>query len=155
MVYTEIKERNGKKYFYRVISVRYKSKVGKKRVYMGQNLSASVLAEKEAVADQKLFLGRENRANKKINEIKPKIIKILKENNVKKAGIFGSYARGDFKKNSDVDILIQLPKGMGFGFVGIKLDLEKGIKRKVDLVTYKSLHPLLKERILKEEVRII
>ena len=41
-----------------------------------------------------------------------------------------------------------------FAFVGMKLDLEKNIGKKVDLVTYKALHPLLKEQIL-EEQRII
>ena len=38
-----------------------------------------------------------------------------------------------------------------FAFVGMKLDLEKNIGKKVDLVTYKALHPLLKEQILEEQ----
>jgi predicted nucleotidyltransferase len=86
---------------------------------------------------------------------KKQIIKILKAHGIKKAGIFGSYARGEQTKNSDVDILIELPRPMGFDFVQISFDLEKGIKRKVDLVTYNSLHPLLKKSILLEEKRII
>ena len=45
---------------------------------------------------------------KQIIEIQKKIAPILKEYNITKAGIFGSYARGDFKKKSDVDILIEL-----------------------------------------------
>ena len=47
------------------------------------------------------------------------------------------------------------PSNMGFEFVGIKFELEDKLKRKVDLVSYRGLHPLLKNRILKEEVRII
>jgi len=90
-----------------------------------------------------------------LNNLKKKIIPILKKNHVVKAAIFGSYARGDAKKNSDVDILIQPPKGLGFRFAGIELELEKKLKKKVDLLTYNSIHPLLKSRILKEEVKIL
>ncbi|MCX6719707.1 MAG: nucleotidyltransferase domain-containing protein, partial [Candidatus Staskawiczbacteria bacterium] len=45
-----------------------------------------------------------------IQEIKRKISPILKKNGVKKAAIFGSYARGEEKKRSDVDILIEYEK---------------------------------------------
>ena len=92
---------------------------------------------------------------KELNKMKPKIIRILRKHGVRKAGIFGSYVRGEQKKNSDIDILIQPPKGIGFGFVRIQLDLENKLKKKVDLLSYKAIHPLLKERILKEEIRIL
>ncbi len=82
-------------------------------------------------------------------------VPILKKNRVVKAGVFGSYARGEVKKRSDVDLLIQPPKGMGLGFIGLKLELEKKLKRKVDLLTYRSINPYLKEQILTEEVRIL
>ena len=97
----------------------------------------------------------QSKKNKDIKNIKKKIIPILKKNDVARAGIFGSYARGEAKKNSDVDILIQPPKGIGFGFAGIELELEKKLKKKVDLLTYNSIHPLLKSSILKEEVKIL
>ena len=58
--------------------------------------------------------------NKRIERIKLKALPILKKYGVAKAGIFGSYVRGENKKNSDIDILIQPPKGIGFGFVGIQ-----------------------------------
>ena len=93
--------------------------------------------------------------DKNIKEIKSKIVKVLKKNNVTKAGIFGSYARGEQKKNSDIDILIEPPKGIGFGFVGIQLELEDKLGKKVDLITYKYISPYLKDKILKEEVRIL
>ena len=92
---------------------------------------------------------------KEMEKLKPKIIRILKSHRIKKAGIFGSYARGDQKKKSDIDILIQPTKGMGLEFIGLQLELEKKLGKKVDLVTYKAIHPLLKNQILKEEVRII
>ena len=93
--------------------------------------------------------------NTDIKKLKSKIVKILKKHGVVRAGIFGSYARGDNKKNSDIDILIKLSKPVGFGFVGIQFELEDELKRKVDLLSYKAIHPLLKDRILKEEIRII
>lgn len=92
---------------------------------------------------------------RQIIEIKKKIVPILKKYKVKRAGIFGSYARGEQKRNSDVDIIIEPPKGMGFGFIGIQMDLEKKLGKKVDLVTYKYLSPYLKGQILENEVRAI
>ena len=47
-----------------------------------------------------------------IDEIKLKIRRILKKHKVAKAGIFGSYARGEAKKNSDIDILIEFNGGL-------------------------------------------
>ena len=89
------------------------------------------------------------------NKLKKIIIEVLKKNHVAKAGIFGSYARGEQKKNSDIDIIIEPPKGIGFGFVRIQFELEKKLKKKADLLTYKGLSPYLKDRILKEEIKII
>ncbi len=94
----------------------------------------------------------------KIKLPKEKIVKILKENGVKRAGIFGSYARGEQRRNSDIDILINVPKDRKFSLLDLvalerKLKIILGIK--VDLLTYKGINPLLKRIILKEEVRII
>ena len=44
---------------------------------------------------------------------------------------------------------------MGLEFVGVKLELEYKLGRKVNLITYKGIHPLTKKEILKEEIRII
>ena len=56
MVYTEIKERNGKKYFYRVINSRKGKKFNKKRVYLGVDLNKHNLAVEESKADKELML---------------------------------------------------------------------------------------------------
>jgi len=95
------------------------------------------------------------KTNKQIEAIRKKIIPILKKNKVVRAGIFGSYARGEQKKNSDVDILVKTSRPLGFAFAGIQFELEKKLNLKVDLLTYKSLHPLLRKKILNEEVRIL
>ncbi len=91
-----------------------------------------------------------------INKIKEKIKKKLKEFGVVKAGIFGSYARGEQKRNSDIDILIEVSKDFSlFDLVALEREISKILKKKVDLITYKSIHPLLKKRILSEEVKIL
>ena len=63
---------------------------------------------------------------KEIEKIKKKIIPILKKHKVTRAGIFGSYARGEQKKESDVDILIEINDSVGLtGLIELKLNLEK------------------------------
>jgi uncharacterized protein len=94
--------------------------------------------------------------NNELKKLKPKIVKILKKYGVKKAGIFGSYARGEQKKRSDIDILAQVPKKINlYDFIGIKQDLESVLGKKVDLITYKGIRPELKKMILRDEVRIL
>lgn len=157
MVYTEIRNINGKKYYYRVISVRKGGKVSKKRVYLGHYLSSSVLKEKEQMADKKLLSKKMKKMNKEIEKIKPKIINILKKNKVNRAGIFGSYSRGEQKKNSDIDIAVNIQdKNMSLLDI-IKLIrlLEEALKRKVDLVEYSAIKPRIKDSILDEEIRIL
>jgi len=155
MTYTEIKERKDKKYFYRVKSLRQKDKFKKLRIYLGRDLSKLELRKKEEKADERLLIKEKKEKLKGLEEIILKIKKILKDYNVKKAGIFGSFARGEQKRFSDVDILIEPPKNIGFGFVKIQLELEKNLKRKVDLLSYNGLNPHIKKQILSEEVKII
>ena len=91
MVYTEVKKKNGVKYYYRVRSLREGVRFRKERIYLGKNLSGEDLFDGERKANEKLM-------KKKIDDglvgIKSKIVKVLKKNKVKRAGMFGSYARG-------------------------------------------------------------
>ncbi len=77
----------------------------------------------------------------------------LLERGVKNLAVFGSVARGDSNKTSDVDILVEFDRAVGlFEFVRLKLLLEEWIGRRVDLVTPDALHPALRERILMEAI---
>ncbi|MCX6750079.1 MAG: nucleotidyltransferase family protein [Candidatus Pacearchaeota archaeon] len=152
MTYTEVKEKNGRKYFYRVRSMRDGKKFMKHRIYIGKNLSKEELVIRELKADIKLNPEKKLKA---LKELIPRIIEVLKKNNVKKAGIFGSYARGEEEKDSDIDILIEPPKGIGFGFAGIEIQLTKALKKKIDLVSYNGLSPYLRDNILNQEIKII
>lgn len=155
MAYTEIKERNKKKYYYRVLSIRKGDKVSKKRKYLGLNLSKKELSKKEREADKNLVSARRKPTDKELEKIKSKIKGVLKKNKIKKAGIFGSYAHGDAKKGSDIDIVIEPAKNMGFKFAGLEIELSKKLKKKVDLVSYNGLSPYLKKDILSNEMEII
>lgn len=85
-----------------------------------------------------------------------RIVKILKKNDVVKAGIFGNYARGEAKKNSDIDILIKFKRRKSlYDLVGVERELKSALKKDVGLLTYNSINPLLKNIILKEEVKIL
>ena len=91
-----------------------------------------------------------------IEEIKQKISPILKRYGIKKAGLFGSVARGGMKEDSDIDMLVEIENPISLlDFIKIKLEIEKTLGREVDLVEYDTIKPLLKKRILNEEIRII
>lgn len=87
-----------------------------------------------------------------INTIKKKILPILKRQGVTKVALFGSVVRGEMKKRSDIDILIRFKGGKSLlDLVRLEFDLEKKLGKKVDLLTYNSIHPLLKKIILNEQ----
>ena len=91
-----------------------------------------------------------------IQIIKTKIISILKCHGVSKAAIFGSLARGEEGENSDIDILIELKGEKSLlDLIGLKIELEEVLGKKVDLVEYSTIHPFLKDRILKEQMPIL
>lgn len=152
MAYTEIRETNGKKYYYRTRTVRIGKKFKKVRVYLGKNLSGKEIFLMERKSDKNLKVVNNLKG---LNKIKAKIIRFLKKNKIKRAGVFGSYARGEERKDSDIDILIQPARNTGFGFAGLEIELSKKLGKKVDLVSYNGLSPYLKEKILSQEVRII
>ena len=156
MAFTELRNINGRKYYYRVISVRKGNKVLKKRLYLGSGLSGLELKKKEKEADEKLLF-KKTKPNKEIEKIKSKIVPVLKKNKITRAGIFGSYSRGEQKKDSDIDIVVNIKdKDMSLlGFIALIRILEEILKRKVDLVEYNTIKPRIKERILNEEIRII
>jgi predicted nucleotidyltransferase len=70
---------------------------------------------------------------------------------VEKIGVFGSYARGDQKKRSDIDFLVTFDEPIGlFTLSGLYIYLQEQLGRKVDVVPYNSLRPELRKYILKD-----
>ncbi len=91
-----------------------------------------------------------------IEAVREKIIDVLHRNDVKRASFFGSIVRGEMTEESDVDILVEFEGRKSLlDLAHLKNDLEDTINRRVDILTYKSLHPRLKDRILAEQVPII
>ena len=80
-----------------------------------------------------------------------KIVSILAGYRVKKIAIFGSYARGEAKPESDVDILVEFSERKSLlDLVGIEQELSEALGVKADLLTEKSISPYLIDRIKKE-----
>lgn len=92
---------------------------------------------------------------KTLSEIK----KILKKNkpylekkyNIGEIGIFGSFSRGEQKKNSDIDLLISLKKPLGLEFVDLSNELENMLNHKVDVVSKGAIKKRLFD-VIKEEI---
>ncbi|MFB3894713.1 MAG: nucleotidyltransferase family protein [bacterium] len=91
-----------------------------------------------------------------IEKIKQKILPILIQYGVTKAGLFGSSIRDDITPKSDIDILVELKKDISLlGFIKIKLELEQTLGKKVDLIEYSAIKPQLRNYILSEQVIIL
>ena len=91
-----------------------------------------------------------------LEEIKRKLIPILRKNKVTKAGIFGSYARGKQSRKSDVDILIEINDSFGLiEFIKLKMAIQELLRKKVDLVEYSTIRPEIRENIIRNEISIL
>ncbi|ASB48158.1 nucleotidyltransferase family protein [Alkalitalea saponilacus] len=83
----------------------------------------------------------------KLSELKPVL---YKEYSVKKIGLFGSYSDDSNTIDSDIDILIELEKPIGWKFFSLELYLEKIFNKKIDLVTKNALKEQIRDDILNQ-----
>lgn len=97
------------------------------------------------------------RSKYSVSSIKKKALPILKRHAVKRASIFGSFARGTAKARSDVDFLIEYKEKNKslFDLVDLKSELEESLDRKVDVITYNSIYWRIRERILADQIVIL
>ena len=80
----------------------------------------------------------------------------MKQAGVLRSSVFGSVVREQSHQDSDVDFLVELPEGRNlFDLIDLEKKLENALKRKVDVVTYRSVHHLLKDNISKEQIKIL
>jgi hypothetical protein len=120
-----------------------------------ERLTLEGMTEEEVARMVREWRGRYG-VERNLKEIKDKITGILGRRGVRRASFFGSAARGELTEDSDIDILVEFEGRKSLlDLAGLKMELEDALKRKVDVLTYNSLHPRLKERVLREEVAIL
>ena len=84
----------------------------------------------------------------KLADIQKKITPILRSYGIKRAGVFGSHARGNAREDSDVDLLVRLGKPMGMiAYMRFIEQIEEALQRDVDVVTEKSVNKYMKPHI--------
>ncbi|MFQ6047389.1 MAG: nucleotidyltransferase domain-containing protein [Gemmatimonadales bacterium] len=88
--------------------------------------------------------------------IPQEIAQIMRSRGVVRAGMFGSVARDEATAVSDVDFLVEFEKGRTLlDLAGLRLDLEQELGRHVDVATPDSLHPALRDEIMRDLVPIL
>ena len=83
----------------------------------------------------------------KLRELKPKL---YEEFAVKEIGLFGSFSDDTYTEDSDIDLLVDFDKPVGWKFFSLEIYLEQLFGRKVDLVTKNAIKHQLKDSILKK-----
>lgn len=84
-----------------------------------------------------------------------KVISILRNHGIKKILVFGSYARGEATPKSDLDLIVEFPKGTSLlDHIRIENELIEKLKIKVDLISKNGISPYLKDDIMKEAIVI-
>ena len=84
-----------------------------------------------------------------------KLIKICRQNDIKKLGVFGSVARGEETDQSDIDLLVYFSKRKSLlSVVALERKISESLGRKVDLMTEASISPYLLDKI-KKDVKVI
>ena len=83
----------------------------------------------------------------KLKELKPLL---YKDDSVKEIGLFGSFSDETFTEESDIDLLVEFERPIGWKFFSLEIYLEKIFNRKIDLVTKNDLKDQIKENILKQ-----
>ncbi|MBL7903980.1 MAG: nucleotidyltransferase family protein [Bacteroidales bacterium] len=83
----------------------------------------------------------------KLKELKPLL---YQDYFVKEIGLFGSFSDETFTDESDIDLLVEFERPIGWKFFSLEIYLEKIFNRKIDLVTRNALKDQIKENILKQ-----
>lgn len=93
--------------------------------------------------------------NTAIRDHRDEILRLARAHGARKLRLFGSAARGDDRSDSDLDLLVEMEPGRSLvDHVALKQDLEGLLGRDVDVVTEQSLHPRLRDRVLREAVSL-
>ncbi|WP_259115048.1 nucleotidyltransferase family protein [Salinibacter ruber] len=90
-----------------------------------------------------------------IRDHREEVLRLADEHGALNVRLFGSAARGEEDAESDLDLLVDMEEGRSLvDHVALKQDLEDLLGREIDVVTERSLHPRLRERVLREAVSL-
>ncbi len=93
--------------------------------------------------------------NQLLTKYRATIYKIAKKHGVQSIRVFGSFARGEENKDSDIDLLVELdPKRSLLDIIALKHEMEDLTGRKVDVVTPAAISPYIAEQILREATEL-
>ena len=86
-----------------------------------------------------------------LSELRPTVLRVTHARGITNVRVFGSFARGDQRSHSDLDLLVELPDGATLiDLSGLKIDLEEAVGRKVDVLTEGGISSYLRDRILSD-----
>lgn len=90
-----------------------------------------------------------------IRDHREEVLRLADEHGALSVRLFGSAARGEDDADSDLDLLVDMEDGRSLvDHVALKQDLEDLLGREIDVVTERSLHPRVRERVLREAVSL-
>lgn len=93
-------------------------------------------------------ISRATKIDRSLARLRPYVLPLARKYGVTNVRLFGSFARGEQRRTSDVDLLVDLPNGMTLlKLVALKRELETALKRKVDVVPARSIKPALRGSI--------
>ncbi len=89
-----------------------------------------------------------------LNYLKKHKNEFMEKYNVEKIGLFGSYARGEAREDSDIDIFVRMKPDL-FTMVELKEQIERDLQKKVDIIRLRDkMNEALKRRILKDRIYV-
>ncbi len=96
-----------------------------------------------------------NNDTERHKELYEKVISILRTHGIKKILVVGSYARGESTPKSDLDLIVEFPKGTSLlDHIRIENELADKLKIKIDLISKNGISPYLKDVIMKDAIVI-
>ncbi len=95
------------------------------------------------------------RLDQLLEEKRGEILRIASEHGAREVRVFGSVARGEADRESDIDFLVELETGRSLlDLGGLQMELESLLGRRVDVVTVRGLKARIRERVLREAIPV-
>lgn len=90
-----------------------------------------------------------------LQEITVEVAKVADQYGIVKAGVFGSYARGEANDESDIDLIFEFKDVIGLMKLGgLKIDLEESLGKNIDILQFCAINSQIRDQVL-QEVKII